>query len=65
MTVRQRSHQAHVHVDMRAAHNRTDNAFNGGFDAIDRQIQSACEIIAGADGHDAEWFAGAADCVGA
>ena len=50
---------------MRAPHDRTDNAVDGGLDTIDRQCQSAREVVAGTDGHDTERLARATDRVDA
>ena len=61
----QRRGQAHIDVNMRAAHNRADNAIDSGLNTIDRQFKSTREIVAGTRRHYAERFAGAAHGIGA
>ena len=49
---------------MRAAHNRADDAVDSGFHAIDRQLKTAGEIIAGTRRHNAQRFTGTAHGIG-
>ena len=60
----QRRGQTHINVNMRAAHNRADDAVDSGFHAIDRQLKTAGEIIAGTRRHNAQRFTGTAHGIG-
>lgn len=53
----------HVHVHVRATHNRPDDTFHRRIDAIHRQFQPTGEIIAGTGGDDAERLAAVLDRV--
>ena len=57
----QRCDQTHVHVDMRTSHHGADDAVDGGFHTIDRQLESTREVIAGTGSYDAQWLAAATD----
>ena len=50
-------HTAHIDIDMRAAHDGTNDAFDCGLHPVDRQFEATGEIIAGADRDDAERLA--------